>query len=498
MITYMKSNRNLIIVILLSLVSYVLSNGEWSIPVLAWIYPVLFLWVAHSCPPIKAYLIIFGIYAIGFIIRFANVIGMDFWVCSVVAVLIAALCSLPYIFWQKSKKNFQATVIFAASMVIIEYVICTIYPMLGGLVDAYTQYENSLLLQIVTVTGIYGISFIMYWTAAIAVWLWEKRNKLHEIKKYIFIYCAVMGFVFLYGIVMLQPIQTEENSVRMAGVTVPVSQLLNKDEDIYAVFYTDSFTDENMASAKRKLSEVINELFRKTIKEAQADAKVVFWSELNGAVLKDDEAELLQRASDIANEQDIYLLVSLLVKKPYEDLKENKVVAFNPQGHQILEYYKFGRSIGELRVKGDGELKSFDTEYGRIAPFICSDMAFSTEIRQAGKNNVDILIIPASDWNEMTPIAVKTAVMRGVENGCSVVRHTNKGTSVASDARGNILALTNYFKSDTKTISTQVITSGRFTLYSHIGDVLVYLCGVYLLGIFVYQIKKYKGNLSLS
>lgn len=301
-----------------------------------------------------------------------------------------------------------------------------------------------------------------------------------------------MGLIFLYGIAMFQIHANDENSVKMVAVTVPVSQLLNEDEDVYAVFYTDSFTDENMENAKRKLSEVIDELFIKTIKEAQADAKVVFWSELNGAVLKEDEAELLQRASDIANEQDIYLLVSLLVKTPYEDLKENKVIAFNPQGEQITEYYKFGRSIGELCLKGDGKLKSFDTEFGRIAPFICSDMAFFSEIRQAGKNDVDIIIVPASDWKEMTAIAIKTAVIRGVENGCSVVRHTNKGTSVVSDARGNILALTDYFKSDTKTISAQVITNGRFTLYSQIGDMFVCLCSVYFFGGFIYELKKHK------
>lgn len=488
MIKYRKNNSKLIIVTILSLVTYVLSNSEWSIPVFAWIYPVLFLWMIQSCSSAKGYFIIFGIYAIGFMIRFANVIGMDFWVCALIAVLIATLNSLPYLFWKKSKMNFKATITFAAGMVIADYVIYRIYPILGGLSDAYTQYENSLLLQIVTVTGIYGISFIMYWTAAVVIWLWNKRNELHQVKKNVSIYCIVVGLVFVYGAVMFQSVGTSANSVRVAAVTVPVSLLLNEDEDVYNVFYTNSFTDENRINAKRKLSEVSDELFLKTIKEAQADAKVVFWSELNAAVLKEEEAKLLQRASQIANEQGIYLIVSLLVKTPYEELKENKTAAFNPQGEQILEYYKFGRSIGELCLKGDGKLKSFDTEYGRIAPFICSDMAFSSKIRQAGKNEVDILIVPASDWKEMTGIAIKTAVVRGVENGCNVVRHTNNGKSVVSDVSGNILAQADYFQSDTKTLAAQVLMGGRFTVYSHIGDVFVYLCGLYLLAIFIGRI----------
>lgn len=236
---------------------------------------------------------------------------------------------------------------------------------------------------------------------------------------------------------------------------------------------------------EQKLTAVTDELFIKTKQEADAGARIVFWSELNGAVLKQDEPALLEKASTIAKEEGIYLIVSLLVKTPYESLKENKTVAFNPQGELISEYFKHGRSIGELCQKGDGVLKSFDTEYGRIAPFICSDMAFVSKIRQAGRDHVDILIVPASDWKEMTLLAAKTAIVRGVENGCNIIRHTNNGMSIVSDFRGSVLAQTDYFQSDTKTLSAQVITKGRFTLYSYIGNLFVYLCSIYLLGSFI-------------
>lgn len=92
-----------------------------------------------------------------------------------------------------------------------------------------------------------------------------------------------------------------------------------------------------MENARKKLLEVEDALFLKTTKEAQTGAKLVFWSELNGAVLKADEAKLLERASGIARDEGIYLIVSLLVKTPYESLKENKTVAFNPQGKKISE-----------------------------------------------------------------------------------------------------------------------------------------------------------------
>ncbi len=480
----MKNNRSAVFIILTFLI-YVMSNGQWCVPIFVWIYPILFLHMLSLNHARKVYLIIGSIYAIGFVFQFEKAIGMDIKICIVAAFLVSFLKVLPYIYWSISKMKFQDTVIFASIMVSIEYIIYLVYPILGGLSDAYTQYQNLYLLQIVTVTGIYGITFLISWTAAVVIWIWNNKSKKEYIKKYIIIYCSVIGLVFAYGIVMFHFVGNSDKSVRIAGVTVPISHLLNDDKDIYSTFYTNTFTDENITNTRNKLSSVADELFLKTELEAQAGAKIVFWSELNGAVLKQDEDMLLQRASDMAKQEEIYLIVSLLVKTPYEDLKENKTVAFNPQGELISEYFKYGRSIGELCQKGDGMLKSFDTEYGRIAPFICSDMAFLSKIQQAGKDSVDILIVPASDWKEMTLLAAKTAIVRGVENGSNIIRHTNKGMSIVSDFKGSVLAQTDYFQSDTKTLSAQVITKGRFTFYSYIGNLFVYLCNFYLIGSFM-------------
>ncbi len=480
----MKNNRSAVFIILTFLI-YVMSNGQWCVPIFVWIYPILFLHMLSLNHARKVYLIIGSIYAIGFVFQFEKAIGMDIKICIVAAFLVSFLKVLPYIYWSISKMKFQDTLIFASIMVSIEYIIYLVYPILGGLSDAYTQYQNLYLLQIVTVTGIYGITFLISWTAAVVIWIWNNKSKKEYIKKYIIIYCSVIGLVFAYGIVMFHFVGNSDKSVRIAGVTVPISHLLNDDKDIYSTFYTNTFTDENITNTRNKLSSVADELFLKTELEAQAGAKIVFWSELNGAVLKQDEDMLLQRASDMAKQEEIYLIVSLLVKTPYVDLKENKTAAFNPQGELISEYFKYGRSIGELCQKGDGMLKSFDTEYGRIAPFICSDMAFLSKIQQAGKDSVDILIVPASDWKEMTLLAAKTAIVRGVENGSNIIRHTNKGMSIVSDFKGSVLAQTDYFQSDTKTLSAQVITKGRFTFYSYIGNLFVYLCNFYLIGSFM-------------
>ena len=292
--------HSFLIYIIISFLIYVLSNGEWNIPIFAWVYPVLFLGMSYFDKTRKAYSAIILCYALGFVIQFGKVIGMDIKICIIAGVLLALLKALPYFYWIKSKMRFQDTIIFASIIVLIEYIIYLSYPILGGLSDAYTQYQNLYLLQIVTVTGIYGITFIMYWTAAMVIWIWNNRSNQKALKKYVTVFGSVMGLVFVYGVVMYHFAGNLEESVRIAGVTVLVSHLLNDDEDVYATFYTDTFTDENMTNTQDKLAAVADELFIKTKQEAGAGTKIAFWSELNGAVLKQDEAALLQKASTTA------------------------------------------------------------------------------------------------------------------------------------------------------------------------------------------------------
>lgn len=45
MIKNIRFNSKLIIITILSFIIYILANGVWCIPLFAWIYPVLFLWL---------------------------------------------------------------------------------------------------------------------------------------------------------------------------------------------------------------------------------------------------------------------------------------------------------------------------------------------------------------------------------------------------------------------------------------------------------------------
>ncbi len=461
---------------------YILANGQWGIPVLAWIYPFLFLCLLYKSETLKSVLIIFMIYIIGFFIQWIDVLGMGPMTCLAIAITVSGIKIFPYIVYQKVNRRedcFAATILFSAAMVTAEYAIYLIHPILAGVSDVYTQYQNLMLINLSSLFGVYGIIFVMYWTSATAVWLCS-RHENQKSKRGIIVYAIAMVFVFLYGIIMLNLPVAKSNTVRIASITVPIKELLENDADVYKVFYSNSFSAENLEMTRRKLSQVHDELFEKTIEEAEAGAKIVFWSELNGAVMQDDEAHLITHAAEIAKQQNIYLAISLLTKTPYEKYKDNKVVTFNPQGKILSEFFKTVRSPGELCVEGAGKMEDFPSEYGRLTSFICSDMASSDLVDQTGRNNVDIIMVPASDWKEMSPIAIKTAIVRGIENGCSVVRQTNMGISIAADYSGKILARSDYYTSESMDLVSEIPIRGRFTIYPYVGNIMPWGCTVYV------------------
>jgi apolipoprotein N-acyltransferase len=62
-----------------------------------------------------------------------------------------------------------------------------------------------------------------------------------------------------------------------------------------------------------------------------------------------------------------------------------------------------------------------------------------------------------------------------VENGASVVRQVNAGTSMAVDYQGRLLAYQDFFTTEERTMYVDVPTEGVATPYALLGDWFAYL-----------------------
>jgi apolipoprotein N-acyltransferase len=108
---------------------------------------------------------------------------------------------------------------------------------------------------------------------------------------------------------------------------------------------------------------------------------------------------------------------------------------------------------------------------------ICQDDFFPSLIRQAGSKDVDILLLPSSDWEAITDWHAQQSPFRAVENGMALVRPTRKGITLATDSLGRTVGQkSDFFTGDDHTLVTSVPMHGRNTVYAVVGDVFAYAC----------------------
>jgi apolipoprotein N-acyltransferase len=100
------------------------------------------------------------------------------------------------------------------------------------------------------------------------------------------------------------------------------------------------------------------------------------------------------------------------------------------------------------------------------------------------------MVVPSSDWREIDPLHTRMALLRGVENGCSVIRPTHKGLSAAADYQGRILAATDHFRASSRVMVAQVPSRGVWTLYPRLPGLLPVLCLGVLAGTLVARLVR--------
>ncbi|KAI8081375.1 carbon-nitrogen hydrolase [Halteromyces radiatus] len=210
----------------------------------------------------------------------------------------------------------------------------------------------------------------------------------------------------------------------------------------------------------------------KSIDASQRGAKLVLWSE--EVVLTEtlqDEERLRAMAIKVAMEQHIYLVIAYDRQFP---TNHNMAVLISPQGDILIDYIKANPvPFDEDNEPGPGVLLYVDIpEFGRIGLVICYDLSMPKFIRQAGQNNVDVLLQPAFNWGAGAPSVLRNQQLRPIENGFTLFRCVSQGISGIIEP-----VIHGHYEQKTVTISNSVyifnlpLQQRIKTLYSdYIGD----------------------------
>ncbi len=356
-----------------------------------------------------------------------------------------------------------ATFVYPAVYLAVDYLFA-FSPLGSGMSVSATQLGMPAVSQLASVTGIWGIGFLIGWMAAVVNTLWEARRSGTRASAIAPVAAGALLLVLGFGSARLALVQPSSPTVRIGSVTI------EHPRDYWA--WIDQATPrELVAGYAAELSSITDRLFAQSECAAAAGAKIVFWSEGNAVLTEDNEQAFMDRAARFAAERGVYLAPAVVVLRYGQTVSDNKVVLFRPDGTRAFTYVK---TMSWYPTGSDGILKTEATPYGRLGAAICFDMDFPSFIHRLGTESADIVLVPAFDREPIRPYHTEVGLLRGIENGFSVVRQTNEGTSMAIDGAGRPIARQEFFETNDRLMLADVPTRRAGTLYAPLGERFAY------------------------
>ena len=471
--------------------------GQWAIPLAAWLAPLFLLRFVRTQRLLPGLLLLWLAKSAVAAVAQQGIIMISGVALYVLIVLVSLVSLLPYLADRSLSprlNGFVATLVFPVTFTGFEY-LYSFSP--NGTLNsiANTQYGDLPLMQVVSVTGVWGITFLITWFATVVNWAWERGFAWPRVRAGEGLYVGILAMVLLGGGVRLAFFSPDANLVRIAGISPSQAAVTAFNQQLPQATQNSLLlgkaTQADRAIARSAFIPLDNDLLTRSQQEAQAGAKIIVWPEaspVSANILQEDEPALLQQAGALAKQAGIYLDMGLAVflsdSSPPPFLKDEAVL-IDPSGTVAAKYEKshlvpFGEQ-NEV-VRGDGTIPLVDTPYGRLSTAICFDADFPAAMRKAGQGGADLVLLPSHDWQALDPEHTYDATFRAIENGYSLVRESAQGLSMTVDYEGHVLAASDYYTTDNQFMVAYVLMHGVHTIYDTIGDLFAWLC---LLGLVV-------------
>ena len=215
-------------------------------------------------------------------------------------------------------------------------------------------------------------------------------------------------------------------------------------------------------------------LFEKTRLAASRGARLVVWNEIATVIHPEDEAALTGRATALARDLRIDLVLAYAVlEQSAPVLFDNKYVFISDLGEILDEYQKHHPVPGEPSIRGTGPLKILDRPYGRVGGAICYDYDFPAVAREHARGGADLVVVPSSDWRGIDPVHTYMARARAIEGGFALVRAVRWAPSAVFDAAGRPRGWMTAIDDNDGVLVAPVPVGQRLTIAAAMGDLPV-------------------------
>lgn len=349
----------------------------------------------------------------------------------------------------------MALLAFPAAIVSFEYFLNVTSPhgTAGSL--AYSQLHFLPFLQLASITGPWGMSFLLLAFSTALALGWHLRSTLpRQALQLTGSTVAVLAVVLVFGTLRLSTHQPGEE-VKVGLVT------------------SDAETD--VAEPGRPTDALFARYATPISALAAQGAQVVVLPEKLGVVLDgqtiDATDAFFGKLADVTGAG----IVVGMVRIGKDDKKYNEARVFLP-GHPPVSYDKEHMlpPFESMLTPGTALtlLPHGDATWGVQ---ICKDLDFTPLSADYGRKGVGLMLVPGWDFVADWLFHGHIAIMRGVESGFSVVRSAKQGSLYVSDDRGRVLAETRSSPGDFPTLLVTVPAGHDATLYDRLGDWVAYI-----------------------
>lgn len=321
---------------------------------------------------------------------------------------------------------------------------------------AYSQLEFLPFLQLASITGPWGMSFVLLlFPGAIAIGLHLRQTSPKRALQVAGAGVGVVAAVLVFGAVRLALPQTQMQMVKVG--------LITSDEKA-----NDTVTDPG-ADTER--------LFRDYAREAERlatdGARVIVMPEKLGVTLEGRAAGTDAMLQPVAARTGATIVAGVVHVDALVKYNEARIYA---PGSVVQRYDKEHMLPPfESDLKPGTALMVLPRAQQKWGVAICKDMDFASPARLYGEAGAGLMLVPGWDFVVDGSWHGHIAVMRGVEDGFSIARAAKNGFLTVSDDRGRIVGEVSSSSAPFTTLLVDVPAAHSWTVYQLLGDSLAWV-----------------------
>jgi apolipoprotein N-acyltransferase len=339
---------------------------------------------------------------------------------------------------------------------------------------AYSQLKFLPFLQLASITGPWGMSFVLLlFPAAIAIGLHLRKTSPKRAMQVAGVGAGLVAAVLIFGVARLALPQTHAQMVKVG--------LITSDEKANA-----TVTDPG-ADTER--------LFRDYAREAEKltanGAQVIVMPEKLGVMLEGKSTGTDAMLQSVASQTGATIIAGVVdVDAP---VKYNEARIYVPESSMQRYDKEHMLPPFESNLKPGTTLTVLERPEQKWGVAICKDMDFASPARLYGKAGAGLMLVPGWDFVVDGSWHGHIAVMRGVEDGFSIARAAKNGFLTVSDDRGHIVGEVSSGSAPFATLLVNVPATHSWTVYQSLGDWFAWVA-IALLVFVIMQMVRLQGH----